>query len=221
MAWAAVLSMYRPPDFDWKKSFQFSLLRQEHTDMTKIYPPCVGQSWESLDVEKLKKRHIHTFQHVILMDVGHPSLLLGQLGEYLGMKVHQVAPMAEEIASNVQHGAQRILFSAQGASAQELFVLLHKHPGMRDVLFGVLILDPIWEEDWMNKYFGQDEMDTEANSPIPYVFCFTKEECDVPEPKESATGWQSIRKIQVGLVSSEPIENMAPALASLFSALHS
>lgn len=221
MAWAATLSMYRPPSFDWKKSFQFSLLRDDIPDKSNIYPPCLGQSWDALDEESVQKRHQYSFQNVLLMDVANSSALLSHLGEYLQKKVHIVAPQAEEVAQKVENSTQRILFFAKGTYAQELFSLLHKHPGMRDVLYGVVILDPIWDEEWMAKHFGQDELDTEANSPVPYIFCFSEKEKEVQEPKESVTGWQSIRKIEIGVISQEKNSKIGAAFASLLGALYS
>ena len=217
--WAAKLSLYTPPQFDWKQSFGFSLARSNAHPDTDIYPPCLGSSWENFDIDIVQKRHQHQFSHVILFTLS-PSSLANRLQTYLQISHHVVSPKAEEIAPYVHRSAQRLLFLCSEEEVQDILALLKKHPGMRDVLYGVVVLNPIFDQQWMDSYFDQDILDTEANTPVPYIFCNTSEENEMPTPRESKTGWRSISAISLDSVDLEHQE-IPMALAALFSALYS
>ena len=126
----------------------------------------------------------------------------------------------EDIAKHVSKRSQRLLFLCVGEEIQGLLKLFQQHPGMRDVLYGVVVIDPIFEDDWMVQYFDQDILDTEANRPVPYVFGFSQEDTPIPEPRESKTGWKSITTLSLGRVDTAH-PNFSMALGSLFSALYS
>jgi hypothetical protein len=222
--WAAKLSLYRPPQFDWKESFSFSLNRVFSQDHVSLYPPCLGGSWDQFDVVMTQERHRVSLSHTVLFSFdseGKPHHIVEKLSGYLEKKNHVVSPEADKIAEQITQGAQRLLFFCVGTQVQEVLKLLKNHPGMRDVLYAFVALDPVFDEEWMNENFGQDTLDAEANSPIPYIFCFSKEERSIPEPKESTTGWRSMRSLSLGVLRDTEHPDLSMAFCALMSALYS
>ena len=218
-AWAAKLSLYSPPTFDWKESFVFSLSQKDLPSDKSIYPPCLGSTWDTFDPEFVQKRHQASFSHVIIFSLSQNNLLKS-LERYLDSSVHVVSLDVEEVAKRVSHGSQRLLFLCSGEEIQGLLKLFQNHPGMRDVLYGVVVIDPVFDHEWMSSFFDQDILDTEANRPVPYVFVFSKTESSIPEPRESKTGWKSMTTLSLGQVDVEHPQ-FSMALGALFSALYS
>lgn len=218
-AWAAKLSLYSPPNFDWKESFVFSLIQKDQPTNKNIYPPCLGSTWDTFEPDLVQKRHQASFSHVVAFSLSQNNLTKS-LEEYLDISVHLVSLDVEEIAKDVSQGSQRLLFLCSGDEVQGLLKLFQNHPGMRDVLYGVVVMDPIFDHEWMESFFDQDILDTEANRPVPYVFGFSKAESSIPEPRESKTGWKSITTLSLGQVDTEHPQ-FSMALCALFSALYS
>ena len=217
--WASKLSMYSSPDFDWKESFCFSLSQKGLPVDKKIYPPCLGMTWESFDTDLVQQRHRAMFSHVLCFTPSQ-SELAQCVQEYFNIPVNIGSLEVENIAEHVVRGSQRLLFLCKQEEIQGLLQLLHQHPGMRDVLYGVVVIDPIFSDEWMETYFDQDILDTEANRPVPYIFGFSELESPIPHPRESKTGWKSILTISLGIFDTDN-PNIPLAIGALFSALYS
>ncbi|MAA78137.1 MAG: hypothetical protein CL916_02670 [Deltaproteobacteria bacterium] len=217
--WAAKLSLYSPPVFDWKESFVFSLFQKKMPTEIKIYPPCLGSTWDSFDAESVQKRHQALLSHVVCFSFSQ-NKRTDRIQDYFKTSVHIVSLDVEQIAKYVSHSSQRILFVCEKEEIQGLLKLLQQHPGMRDVLYGVVCLDPMFDYEWMDSNFDQDILDTEANRPVPYIFGFSQVDSPIPVPRESKTGWKSITTLSLGSIDTEH-PNIPMALGALFSALNS
>ena len=217
--WAAYLSFYRPPNFDWKESFRFSLSADGAPDI-KLYPPFSGMKWDTLDEEILRQRLQYSLSSLRMFGF-HKHRKAVALADYLEHEFHVVVPEAEDIASYIRQSHERLLFFCTMDEVHPLLVLLHQHPGMRDVLYALILVDPVFDDQWMEAHFSQDELDAEANAPIPYIFLFSEGEKEIPNPKPSQNGWRSICCIDLGCPPPHSDEAFASRMSVLLQALYS
>jgi len=218
--WAAYLSFYRPPNFDWKESFVFSLDRSSLPEQEfSLYPPYSGMTWDNIDDVMLQQRLQYSLASLRMFVFGeHPKARA--VAQYLKHELHVVKPNAEEIAGCVQGANERLLFFCAGEQVQDVLTLLHQHPGMRDVLYALILLDPVFDDEWMKAHFSHDELDAEANAPIPYIFLFSQSEVRIPDPAESKNGWRSIRCIRLGCLPEHEESAFGISMAVLLHSLY-
>ena len=177
-------------------------------------------TWDSLDEVVLRERLQYSLSSLCMFAFYKHDKAVA-LADYLQHELHVVVPKAEDIASHIMHSHERLLFICSSEEVQSLLLLLHQHPGMRDVLYALILIDPIFDEQWMEEHFSQDELDAEANAPIPYIFLYTEGENRMPTPKASENGWRSIRCIDLGCPPAHTDESFAARMSMLLQALYS
>ncbi|MEC7985181.1 MAG: hypothetical protein VX278_08450 [Myxococcota bacterium] len=221
VGWAAYLSQYKPPQFDWRSSFLNSLLPTPDTN-PNLYQPIPSMMWSDFSADKVQQRLRTTLSSVVIFSA-QAQREGAELAQLLDVQHHNLPEDvdAEWIANRVETKNQRLVFIARGESVQAVLKLLHKHPGMRDRLFCVVLIDAVLDASWMSEYFSQEKMDVEMNSAVPYIsLAFSAQAEPLEEPPIPPTGWHSIRVIPLGLLEEVPVSRMSLALAILMGNLY-
>lgn len=187
-----------------------------------MYPPIPAMTWKELSKDTVQKRLQRSLSNVLVFSL-HSASQGAALARFLQIEHHELQEGfdAQWIADRVPKKDQKLFFLGKESAIQSILPLLHKHPGMRDRLFAVLTLNPRLDPEWMKEHFTQEAMDVEMNSAIPYISLSFEEGCDrLVEPAIPATGWHSIRVIDVGTLEEPAPDELAFALAVLMGSLY-
>lgn len=184
--------------------------------------PIPLHSWADLlswpeSLQKLLKR---TSQHLHV--IGIDTVTMQSVSQHLGIPYHNIQCDAEALANSVNDPAARLIMVAETSQAMPLLKLLHQYAGVRDYLAAVVVIDPVWDEEWIATHFTHEQMDAEASRQIIYI-CLNRGELSsgyhLTAPEIPPTGWNSISVITLdGFSDASPtFDKWTRLLAILFN----
>ena len=118
VGWAAYLSQYKSPQFDWRMSFLNSLRSDPASDL-HLYKPIPSMKWSNFSAEKVQQRLRTTLSSVVIFSARAQEEGT-ELAQFLDVQHHTLPEEvdAEWIANRVETKNQRLVFIARGAAVQ-------------------------------------------------------------------------------------------------------
>ena len=159
---------------------------------------------------KRNGRHIYIIDIETNFSHGYSKLLPGK---YLSIPCD-----AEKLAKKVKASDARLVLCAEGERVMALLKMIHQYAGLRDHLSAVLLIDPVYDKDWIENNFTHEAMDAEASRKIYYLPIQTlKKQSDTLAEKDASlestyelktpeippSGWDSISVLDLGEISED------------------
>lgn len=209
-AWALWKSLPRPLNYDWVSihaKFLLALSGEKNEKWSQIASreelekPFSILDWDDiqLDSEKVIAFVRRKCKHLLLIGEGEVAKELSTL---LDRPLSSLSTV-EDLSERLQKANQRFLFMATGEKGQEVLQFLHQYPAVRDHMAGVLLIDPILDQEWCKKHFNHLDMDVEAQFSIPYFVFGRKEYETLEKPPVDERGWKAIELIDLGVFSEK------------------
>lgn len=226
--WIAIRIKGQRVERDWETIYQqLSLLFTPNTNFEQMNweaeeldgeSPIPLHSWRELTEwsDSLRSFLKRNGRHMYIIDIetnfshSYSKLLPGK---YLSIPCD-----AEKLAKKVKASDARLVLCAEGERVMALLKMIHQYAGLRDHLSAVLLVDPVYDEEWIEHNFTHEAMDAEASRKIYYLPLQTQKkqtstesendpsferEYELNTPEIPPSGWDSISVLNLGEISQD------------------